>query len=164
MVPALLVLDPQNDFFCPENPNLAGFMKTVPIINAAIGFFRRRGWPVVFVQHTSKSKPRGSQGWQIYEGFELAPTDVYVLKTRQNAFLVSDLEANLASRQVDRILLSGYVAEYCVSSTFRAAEQLGYQVIALAGGVASLDKADPIKAMGLNTSQVQSHRVFDGYP
>jgi nicotinamidase-related amidase len=58
MKPALLILDPQNDFFGDDNPNLAEFQTAVPTINAAIALFRQRGWPVIFVQHSLELSPR----------------------------------------------------------------------------------------------------------
>lgn len=49
MRPALLILDPQNDFFEADNPNLTEFLATVSIINSAISIFREHHWPIIFV-------------------------------------------------------------------------------------------------------------------
>jgi len=42
MPPVLVILDPQNDFFGSDNPNLTGFLETIPVINQAIDFFTNR--------------------------------------------------------------------------------------------------------------------------
>lgn len=39
MAPALIILNPQNDFFGVDNPQLDGFLATVPLINQAIKLF-----------------------------------------------------------------------------------------------------------------------------
>lgn len=140
MKPALLVLDPQNDFFESDNPNLAGFQASVPTINSAIAIFRERGWPVVFIQHTSKDKPAGSHAWEIYERFDHQPGDTRLSKTRHNAFWDTELDQLLKSHQVDFVLVSGYVAEYCVLSTLRGALERSYRGAILEGCIASLEE------------------------
>ena len=56
MKPALLVVDPQNDFFESDNPNLVEFQRVLPTINSAISIFKKQGWLVIFIQHTSSKK------------------------------------------------------------------------------------------------------------
>lgn len=140
MPPALLILDAQNDFFGADNPRLADFQRSVPVINRAIDCFHRRGWPVIFVQHTSSGKPAGSEAWQIAPIFQRGPQDAAIPKSHHNAFDGTPLQAMLAARGADVVLLAGYVTEYCVAATYRAAARLRYQVFALRGGIASLEE------------------------
>jgi nicotinamidase-related amidase len=142
MPPALLILDAQNDFFGADNPNLAAFQRSLTVINAASAAFRRRGWPVIFVQHTSPAKPAGSPAWQIHAGFELGPQDAALAKTQHNAFDGSGLQQVLAARGADVLVIAGYVAEYCVLATYRAAQRLRYQAFVLRDGAASLEGFD----------------------
>lgn len=142
MPPALLILDAQNDFFGSDNPNLAAFQRSVPVINAASAAFHRRGWPVIFVQHTSTAKPAGSTAWQIHAGFQRSPQDAALTKTQHNAFDGSGLQQVLAARGADVLVIAGYVAEYCVLATYRAAQHMRYQVFVLRGGTASLEGFD----------------------
>jgi nicotinamidase-related amidase len=139
MKPALLVLDPQNDLFEDDNPNLAEFQATIPVINSAITFFRERHWPLIFVQHVSRSKPEGSQIWAIYEQFNCKPDDIRVCKTQKNAFWNTDLDSLLKSYQVDFVVVAGYIAEHCVLSTLRGALERGYGGGILNKSIASLD-------------------------
>lgn len=142
MPPALIILDAQNDFFGADNPNLAAFRRSVPVINAAISAFRRRGWPVIFMQHTSPARPAGSAAWQIHAGFQRGPQDAALIKTQQNAFDGSNLNQHLAARGVDVLVIAGYVGEYCVLATYCAAQRMRYQAFVLQGGTASLEDFD----------------------
>jgi nicotinamidase-related amidase len=83
---ALLVLDPQNDFFEEGNPNLGEFQATIPVVNRAMQLFHERGLPVIFMQHTSLKKPAGSHAWEIHPSFESQPEDIRLIKERENAF------------------------------------------------------------------------------
>jgi nicotinamidase-related amidase len=139
MKPALLIMDPQNDFFGEDNPSLAEFQVTVHIINSAIEIFREHRWPVIFVQHTSPKKPIGSHAWAIHAHFNCQPDDAQLSKTQYNAFWDTELDALLKNHQVDFVVVSGYVAEYCVLSTLRGALERGYRGAILAQSVASLN-------------------------
>ena len=138
--PALLALDLQNDFFGDDNPNLAGFQATVPVINSAIGLFREHDCPVVFVQHVSLSKPAGSPAWGIHAGFCCHAEDARLSKTYANAFWNTELDALLVSHRVDFVALSGYLAEQCVLSTLRGAYERGFRGAILERSIASLDE------------------------
>ncbi len=139
MKPALLVIDPQNDFFAGDNPNLAEFQATIPVINAAIALFREQQWPVVFVQHTSPNKPIGSYAWAISKLFDCQLTDTQFSKTHYNAFWNTDLNFILKAEAVDFVVVCGYVAEYCVLSTLRGALERGYRGAILEHSIASLN-------------------------
>lgn len=136
---ALLVLDPQNDFFRLDNPNLPAFQRALPAINAAIAVFRSHGMPVIFVQHTSPRKPEGSPDWQIYPAIDHRNEDFFVQKSYQNAFWQSRLEATLKSLRTDYLVLAGFTTEYCVLSTYRGARERGYKAAILREGTATLD-------------------------
>ncbi len=139
MKPTLLVLDPQNDFFEADNPNLAEFLRAVLTINTAIALFRERGWPIVVIQHTSKKKPAGSHAWGVYPGFDCRPEDHRVQKSHLNAFWDSELNTILKLAGVDFVIVAGYISEMCVLSTFRGACERGYQSAILKDAIASFD-------------------------
>ncbi|PKO05781.1 MAG: isochorismatase [Chloroflexi bacterium HGW-Chloroflexi-3] len=139
MKKALLILDPQNDFFGEDNPNLSTFQATVPVINAAIAIFRDQHWPVIFIQHTSTRKPEGSENWKIHQQFNHQSDDICLNKTHYSAFWKTDLETTLKEKQVDSVILCGYMSEYCVLSTLRAALERGFTAVILESSIASLD-------------------------
>lgn len=137
--PALLILDPQNDFFGIDNPNLSGFLQTIPAINTMLDAFHRRHWPVIVIQHTSGSKPEGSEAWNTYPAFCITTADQHLSKRSIDAFEGTPLNALLHGMQVRRLVIAGYAAEHCVTATFRTARSLGYLPILLADGTASLE-------------------------
>jgi nicotinamidase-related amidase len=139
MPPVLIILDPQNDFFGSDNPNLAGFLETIPIIDNPLDFFHQHDWPIIFLQHTSSKKPEWSKQWEIYEQFVRSPEDTFITKGKQNAFEGSLLQNILQTKKATKLLFAGYLAEYCVLTTYRAATSLGYQAFILKDGTASLD-------------------------
>ncbi|HWQ47229.1 MAG TPA: isochorismatase family cysteine hydrolase [Longilinea sp.] len=137
MKPALLVLDPQNDFFEDDNPNLAGFKASIGVINSLVAESHRQGWPVVVIQQTGPKKPAGSPAWQVYPAFQFAPTDTFMQKTKQNAFWQTPLEEFLRSKGVDSIFLAGYAAEFCILTTFRGACEREFTTWIIKGAVAA---------------------------
>jgi nicotinamidase-related amidase len=137
---ALLVLDPQNDFFQEDNPNFDEFYATIPVINRALRLFRQKGLTIVFLQHTSTKKPVGSHSWEIYPSIDCQPDDIRLIKKYENAFWNSELDATLVKRQVDSVIITGYLAERCVLSTLRGALERSYHGSILEGAIASLDK------------------------
>lgn len=137
--PALLILDPQNDFFGADNPNLRGFLQTVPVINRLLDTFHHLGWPVIVVQHVSKSKPEGSEGWKIYAAFHITAADFRFSKRNNDAFYGTPLDGLLRSLPARRLVIAGYAAEQCVTATYRTACSLGYLPVVLADGTASLE-------------------------
>jgi len=139
MKKALLLLDPQNDFFGEDNPNLSAFQATIPVINAVIAIFREQDWPIIFIQHTSKRKPEGSNIWKIYPQFSLHLEDICLSKAHFNAFWQTDLDTILKTEQVESVIVCGYMSEFCVLSTLRAAMEHGFEAAILEGAIASLN-------------------------
>jgi nicotinamidase-related amidase len=142
MRPALLVLDPQNDFFKSDTPNLEQFQRVATNINLAIRRFRQESWPFIFILHTSSHKPEGSFAWGVYKEFDCRTEDAWLSKSHHNAFWETDLHTFLLSEQVTFVLVAGYLSEYCVLSTYRGALERGYAVAILADGIASTTPAN----------------------
>jgi nicotinamidase-related amidase len=136
---ALLVLDPQNDFFDEGNPNLSEFRATISVVNRALQLFHERGLPIIIIQHTSIKKPVGSHAWEIYPAFTCQSDDIRLTKNHENAFWNSELDDTLIKQQVDSVIITGYLSERCVLSTLRGALERSYHGAALEGAIASLD-------------------------
>jgi len=147
MKACLLVLDPQNDFFESGNPNLAEFRRVIPRINEALSLFRERGWPVVFVQHTSARKLPGTRAWEIYSDFDCQPEDLRVSKKHKGAFEDTGLDLLLNSQDVDLIIICGFMSEHCVQATYKEALARDYRAAILEGGIASLDDRETERIM-----------------
>ena len=59
-------------------------------------------------------------------------------KAFPNAFQETGLENHLRSAKIDGVVIAGYVAEHCVLSTYRGAQEHGFQAWVLDGGTAGL--------------------------
>ncbi len=158
MKPVLLVVDPQNDFFESDNPNLIEFQRVVPTINSAIAFFKKQDWLIVFIQHTSSKKKHRTHAWEIYEGFNGVAESFQISKKYPNSFWRTKLNSLLKSAQVDFVVVAGFCSEHCVLSTLRGANERGYRGIILKDGIASLD--DRYTSFVLNISKNSSLDEF----
>ncbi len=136
MRPALLVVNPQTGFFEDDNGNPTEFRRVLPKVNAAIAFFRKQRWPVIFLQHISANKPVGSQAWSIYAGFDCRREDVQLNKAYANAFWQTELDQRLRALGVDYVVVAGLIAEQCVLSTYRGARERNYRAAILQDGIA----------------------------
>jgi len=111
-------------------------------INAALPLFRRKGLPVVWVQHhdDDDGATPGQPGFELLDALVPEPTEFRITKRYGNSFNKTGLDAYLKSQGVDTVLIAGYCAEYCVLSTYRGALDLDYAPMLLKRAVASDDR------------------------
>jgi len=176
---ALVVVDMQNYFvaegFAAEVPAARGI---VPNINRMAKALRAAGGTVVWIQttatgalehwgnhHTHMLTPdrvekrltqlnEGHEGFKVYPKLEALPTDLRVKKIKYSAFIQgsSDIDAQLRSRGIDTLLITGTVTNVCCESTARDAMMLDYRVVMLSDGNASL--TDEEHAASLNNFMI----------
>ncbi len=137
---ALLVIDPQRDFFRPATPNATEFDEALNLINRAIAAFRGAGLPVVVVLHTSEAKPEGSWEQGAWESFDIDREDVHVKKGSLDAFWASDLDQRLQEMNIQRVVLSGFLSDMCVLGTYFGARIRGYESYVLRNATAALGR------------------------
>lgn len=126
---ALLVIDMQRGCFAGDPPRLdeTGVVARINALGAAI----RPAGAVVFVQHTVEEQgyARGSDAWSLLPTLQVLPEDLRSEKTACDAFLETDLHAQLQQRQVNEVWVVGCATDFCVDTTIRAAAALGYRVV-----------------------------------
>jgi ureidoacrylate peracid hydrolase len=172
---ALVVVDMQNYFvaegFAAEVPKARDI---VPNINRMAKALRAAGGTVVWVQTTATGAlehwtnhhkhmlttdrvekrlaqlNEGHDGFKVYPKLEPLPSDLRVKKIKYSAFIAgsSDIHAQLTSRGIDTLLITGTVTNVCCESTARDAMMLDYRVVMLSDGNASL--TDEEHAASLN--------------
>lgn len=100
-------------------------------VAALMALFRARGLPVVHVLHDEPGTPfvRDLPGGQPMPCAAPAGDEVVIWKSRSSAFAGTGLDARLRQMGVDRLVVIGAVAAFCVTSTVRAASDLGFSVI-----------------------------------
>ncbi|PTE22763.1 isochorismatase [Cereibacter changlensis JA139] len=137
---ALLVIDMQMDmaFRIAEGQPHTG--PDVPgRIAELLQLFRETGRPVLHVHH-SEPEP-GSPFHPDMPGAAPMPCalpqfhEPVFRKTTSSAFPSTDLEAHLRANGIDRLVICGAVAAFCVNSTTRSASDLGFAAIVVEDAV-----------------------------
>lgn len=139
MKPALLVIDMQKHYVFASKEKIRLTLKAVEFINAAIDLFRKKGLPVICIQHMDEADGvvPGAEGFNNVEQLNIISDDLHIIKTYGNAFNKTNLEKKLRELDVDTIILTGYCAEYCVLSTCRGALDIDIAPIILRNAIAS---------------------------
>lgn len=163
---ALLVVDMQNGFMmdgvghsiCPTAREI------VPNINRLAESLRGSGGLVVWIQNAAteetlqswsirvemdgpqrtlkrlESMMPGSKGYELWASLTPQAGDLFVQKTRFSAFIQgsSNLEAELRSRGIDTVIVTGTVTNICCESTARDAMMRNFRTIMVTDGNAAM--------------------------
>ncbi|WP_218738951.1 cysteine hydrolase family protein [Leptospira yasudae] len=135
---ALLILDVQNDFFPGGKFELSGAKTAALQGKIVLEFFRKKNWPVFHVQHVSTRKGAtfffpGTEGVNFEESNAPVDEEVTIVKHTVNPFLNTNLEKELKSRKIERLVIYGMMTHMVVDSTVRASFDLGFKKIVVIG-------------------------------
>jgi ureidoacrylate peracid hydrolase len=155
---ALVVVDMQNHFVAEGFPAEVPLSREiVPTINRLAKAVRNAGGEVVWIQTTATgaldhwgnhhkymltpervakrlaSLDEAAEGFKLYPALEPAASDLRVQKIKYSAFIAdsSDIDAQLKSRGIETLLITGTATNVCCESTARDAMMLDYRVIML---------------------------------
>jgi nicotinamidase-related amidase len=139
MKPALLVIDLQEEFFNISQTCSDSLKSAIEYVNEAVLLFRKKGFPIISIQHESESEGlvSGNKGFKVHENVKLAPQDLRIIKTYGNAFTKTALAEKLREIGVDTVILTGFCAEECILSTYVGAEDNDFTPIILRSAIAS---------------------------
>jgi len=154
----LVIIDAQNEYLDGKLA-LPGAVPALTALARLLGRAREQGAPVVHVQH--KGRPGGlfdleARGGAIIEAVQPAGSETVLHKPLPNAFAHTELDATLKRLGRSPIVLAGFMTHMCVSSTARAALDLGYKTTVAADATATRDLPDP---MGGTISADALHRA-----
>jgi nicotinamidase-related amidase len=125
---ALLVIDVQCGAFdgrlCPPMPDGDSLVRAC---EQAIGWARRRGVPVLWIQHSEPSGPMDGPGFDIDPRLTPRPDEARFTKTTPNALEVPSLVQALTQRGVRQPILVGLQSDCCIEGTTLGALALGLQ-------------------------------------
>jgi nicotinamidase-related amidase len=119
---ALLVVDVQKGVVERAHDRDAVVANVASLVERA----RRERVPVVWVQHSDKGLPRGSDGWPIVPELNPDETEQLVEKSFGDAFEDTTLESVLAGLAVGRLVVVGAQTDACIRSTLHGAFVRGY--------------------------------------
>ncbi|MEM8813481.1 MAG: cysteine hydrolase family protein [Pseudomonadota bacterium] len=143
---ALVVIDAQNEYVTGALP-LSGVNEAAAQLSALIGRARSAGTTIVHIAH--KGKPGGlfdrdADNGQIIAAAAPDEGEVVIEKPLPNAFAGTDLDAVLKTAGSKPLIIAGFMTHLCVSSTARAALDLGYTTTIAADACATRDLPNPL--------------------
>ena len=154
----LVIIDAQGEYRDGALP-LDGVGNALGNITDLLARGRAAGTSIIHVAHRGaagslfdRQAPRGA--------FlpEAAPRDgeAVVEKGLPNAFAGTDLHDRLAAGGAKEVILAGFMTHMCISSTARAALDLGYRVTVAADACATRALPDPTGGTSLTATQVHT--------
>lgn len=142
---AVIIIDAQNEYVNGKLPlvNIEPALDNIAILLKAA---RAAGAPVIHVQHKGRAGGLFDPG---ADAFKLAPQaaseagETIVEKPLPNAFAQTSLQDELAKTGRKQLIVAGFQTHMCISSTVRAALDLGYRTTVVADAAATRDLPDP---------------------
>ena len=139
----LLVIDAQREYVDGKLP-LAGIETALKIGGKLLARARTAGTPVVHILHRGGGplfNPEGS-GYQPAAPLIPQTGETVIDKTMANAFAGTDLQKKLEQIGRKKLIVIGFMTHNCVSSTVRAAKDLGYASTIVAPATGTRDLPD----------------------
>ena len=161
---ALLLIDVQRDVLrgLGGPPVTEAFEQMVERIAGLLDRARKRGFPVIHVQHDGPighRLERGTPGWELRP--EVAPrgSEPVVHKRSPDAFFETKLIELLGAQSIQRLVVAGCMTEYCIDTTCRRAVSAFRDVVLVSDGHTTGDSG----ALGFQQIVDHHNRVLDGF-
>jgi len=141
----LLLIDLQNAIEHPSwgnrnNPNAEENTE------ALLNHWRENDMPIIHIKHMSSepdSHYRPNQNGNEFRTFATPLADEEVIeKSTNNAFIRTNLEEKLHSRNIEQIVIIGVITNNSVEATARMSGNLGFHTIVIADATYTFDKTD----------------------
>lgn len=137
----LVIIDAQNEYV-DGRLALPGARPALANIARLLAKARAEGGRIVHVRHRGRAGGAfdpADRGYAIAEEAAPAAGEAIVEKPLPNAFAATALNEKLAAMGAKRLVLAGFMTHMCVSSTARAALDLGYATTVAADACATRD-------------------------
>lgn len=121
MQTALLVIDMQVSLLAEETPNPD---EIVPAVQELVAAARRKGIDVIWITDTRVEPDPGLIPDLVPEAGEIR-----IEKSQGNAFVGTDLEAELTIFGTERVVICGMQSDACIDATTRGAAANGFHVV-----------------------------------
>ena len=141
---ALIIIDAQNEYaegkLKVTNADTSG-----AVIASLLEKYRKAGGKIVHILHkTPDGAPVFTQGTGLENPFDsLKPiesdSEVVIWKPKPSSFADTPLDSQLEKWGIKKLVLVGYMAHVCVSTTARAGHERGYDVVIVEDGVGDRD-------------------------
>lgn len=139
---ALLLVDIQNDYFPGGAMELPGSPAAGSNAGKLIAAFRRKGLPVIHIQHLSTGRGAtfflpDTEGARIHEIVAPATGETVIQKHYPNGFRDTPLLDHLRRNRVTQLVIAGMMTQMCIDTTTRAAADLGFRCLLAHDGCAA---------------------------
>ena len=139
---ALLVIDVQVGYFS-GRLQITHPADSYQNIQKAMDVANESGVPIAIVQHTPPNgQPqefvKGTPGWEIPPEVKSRPHDIVIEKNLPGSFTGTSLEPWLREREIDTVVIAGYMTQMCCDTTSRQAVHLGFNVEFLSDATGTL--------------------------
>jgi nicotinamidase-related amidase len=148
---ALLVIDVQVGLI--GEPAYRG-PEVLANIAALLARARAAGTPVIYMQHDGDSGGRlapGAPGWAIHTTVAPHEGEPIIRKRASDSFYQTTLQAELATRHIQHLVITGCRTEMCIDTTSRAAISHGYNVTLVTDAHSTVDNEI------LSSAQIVAH-------
>lgn len=143
---AVVIIDAQNEYLDGKLA-LPGVKPAVEAIATLLAKARAAGAPVIHVAHKGRAGglfDRDGHGGAIIAAVAPAAGEAVVEKPLPNAFAQTTLDAELKKTGRTTLVIAGFMTHMCVSSTARAALDLGYKAAVVSDASATRPLPDPL--------------------
>lgn len=158
---ALVVIDAQGEYRDGKLP-LEGIDPALGILAGLLDRARAAGALVIHVAHKGRAGglfDRDAAGGAILPAAAPLDGEAVVEKPLPNAFAQTDLAERLAGRK--ELVLAGFQTHMCISSTARAALDLGYRVTIAADACATRALPDPVTGRAISGVEIHRHALAE---
>lgn len=139
---ALLIIDAQNEY-AEGQLKVTNAAASSKVIASLLEKYRAANGKVIHILHkTPEGAPVFTPNTSLSEPFpSLKPKDgeEVIWKNHPGSFAETNLEELLKKSDMKKVVLTGYMAHVCVSTTARQASQRGYDVIVVEDGIGDRD-------------------------
>ncbi|SLN24542.1 cysteine hydrolase family protein [Oceanibacterium hippocampi] len=142
---ALVLIDCQNEYV-DGRLALPGVAPALAEVEKLLAVARAAAMPIFHIAHRGQPGglfDRGGAGGAIADAAAPAGNETVIEKGLPNAFAGTSLQAALQASGRKQIVVAGFMTHMCVSSTVRAALDLGYGSTVVARGCATRDLPAP---------------------
>ena len=141
----LVMIDFQNEYLTGALP-LSGVEDAVAEAARLLARARREDTPIIHIAHAGRpggAFDRSQDRGQIIGVVAPLEGEPVIEKPRPNAFSSTTLQESLETLGKQEVILAGFMTHMCVSSTARAALDLGYRTTIVATATATRDLPGP---------------------
>ncbi|WP_433747885.1 cysteine hydrolase family protein [Falsibacillus pallidus] len=136
---ALILIDVQNYFDDPAHGKRNN-MNAEENMSLLLNAWRKKGMPVIHIQHISNPSLPHYPGRDIKEIVAPMEGEPVIVKSVNSAFIGTNLENYLRSSEIDTFVIVGLTTDHCVSTTTRMGGNLGFTPYIVSDATATFER------------------------